>query len=1123
MTDTTPDALPIGVTLLNQYRIDQVLGQGGFGLTYLAHDIRLNIPVALKEFFAQGMSVRAGELTVRAKSTIHQEAFQYGLTRFLDEARNLARFRHPNIVQVLNFFEEHGSAYMVMTYEEGYAMSNALKLKRTLPEDNLLKIVLPLLDGLKVLHSAGFTHRDIKPDNIYIRNQDGSPVLLDFGSARQTTGDHTKSLTTMLTPGYAPFEQYYTSSKKQGPWTDIYSMAAVLYRSVTGRLPVNATDRSSALLQHEPDPLPSAVSLGKGRYSESFLVAIDKGLTLLEKQRPQNIDAWLEMLIRDSDPEEYLLTQMAYPIEPDTMVPTEPPQSFSLTLQAQPETTISFKNHHEPYTPGMLLPPGIYAIEANKPGFKSVEQIIEITDAEVSTPIKLEALTFSLSITTEPPDAIIEFLQYDKPYVRGIQLPSGDYKLKISKNSYDSLEEDVAIVLSDVELTITLAKTAFKLHIEPHPADAVINLLNTSQLYHPNLKLPPGNYKFEVTKKKYKPSLQEIEIIDTDISVDVSLKQSLSFSKFATTSIAITFLIFAMLSLVDWYGEYQQRQPIPLADKNPQLLEKIVNDSSHMGILHEPVTGTDFVWVPAGCFQMGSAKSTLERRHNVCLSTGFWMAQHEITQGQWQKIMGHNPAALQLSANHPVEQVSWHDVHKFIQRLNNQSGYTLRLPTEAEWEYACSSGGHNDEFCGGNKIESLAWHHPSKHTSPIKQKHANYLGLYDMSGNVWEWVEDDYDPAYYMNSPTTDPPGPITSLYKVMRGGSYKDDALDSRAASRSFNATATRHNTIGARLVIAPIVKNKLTPIAGENSTLHILTVRPNVRKYSVFVDGKDLSQSRLEINLPPGKHTLKVTSAGYVSFTKVVNLIANQAVQVNLVKNPPHAKIVAPANWTDPITGMEFIWVPKSCFQMGNKHGNDEEQPVHRICLSQGFWMAKYEITQGQWQKVTNHNPSENTKSDNHPVENISWKDVQLYIAHLNKQSQVSFRLPTEAEWEYACTSGGRHETYCGGNNLNQLAWHRSNANNELHAVGGKQANSLGLYDMSGNVTEWVQDAYNTTYYNNSPNRDPTGPETAAYRVNRGGSWGSQAEFCRSTNRHGLEPGFHNSHLGARLVRNP
>jgi len=276
---------------LHWYRIDKVLGQGGFGITYLAHDPNLDQLVAIKEYLPMELAVRDGDNSVYPASAANGERYQWGLERFIAEARTLAKFKHPAIVRVLSVFEENNTAYMVMEYEQGESLQSVLDRRKTLSEDELIPILAPLLDGLEQIHASGFIHRDIKPANIYIRD-DGSPVLLDFGSARQALGEQTKSLTSIVSPGYAPFEQYYSKSDRQGPWTDIYSLAATMYRAISGVMPMDAIDRSEAILKAERDIFVSAGEIGHGRYSPQFMQALDHALNFSEKKRPQSIAEW---------------------------------------------------------------------------------------------------------------------------------------------------------------------------------------------------------------------------------------------------------------------------------------------------------------------------------------------------------------------------------------------------------------------------------------------------------------------------------------------------------------------------------------------------------------------------------------------------------------------------------------------------------------------------------------------------------------------------------------------------------------------------------------------------------------------------------------------------------------
>ena len=277
-------ALPQGHRL-QEYELVRVLGFGGFGMTYLGFDHNLDKAVAIKEYLPSDIATRTADRSVAPQASEFRGDFQWGLERFLDEARTLARFDHRHIVKVYRFFEAHGTAYIVMEYAEGETLSAYLERKGTLSEAELKGILYPLLDGLEAVHGADFLHRDIKPGNIVLRAADGSPVLLDFGAARQAIGAKSRSVTSIVTPGYAPIEQY-SSRGRQGPWTDIYALGGVCYRALTGQVPEDATDRM------RNDPLVPVSQRCAGRVSGAFLSAIDLALSVDEGDRPQSIAAW---------------------------------------------------------------------------------------------------------------------------------------------------------------------------------------------------------------------------------------------------------------------------------------------------------------------------------------------------------------------------------------------------------------------------------------------------------------------------------------------------------------------------------------------------------------------------------------------------------------------------------------------------------------------------------------------------------------------------------------------------------------------------------------------------------------------------------------------------------------
>jgi formylglycine-generating enzyme required for sulfatase activity len=216
-------------------------------------------------------------------------------------------------------------------------------------------------------------------------------------------------------------------------------------------------------------------------------------------------------------------------------------------------------------------------------------------------------------------------------------------------------------------------------------------------------------------------------------------------------------------------------------------------------------------------------------------------------------------------------------------------------------------------------------------------------------------------------------------------------------------------------------------------------------------------------------------------------------------------------PREFKDPLTGMEFVFARGGCFPMGDTFGDGDadEKPVHEVCVSD-FFMGKYEVTQGQWKAIMGNNPSHfGSCGDSCPVEQVSWNDVQTFIQKLNRKTGRTFRLPTEAEWEYAARSGGKKEKYAGtDDSLDDYAWYAGDSGHRTHPVGQKKANSLGVFDMSGSVREWVADRYDRAYYSRGPRDNPPGPSSGSSRILRGGGWNSKRHYVRAAFRFGPYP---------------
>lgn len=288
------DALAPG-TELKEFVIERVLGVGGFGVTYLARDVSLDAWRAVKEYLPRECGVRRLDGVVGPRLGTDAEDYRWGLARFLKEARVLARFDHRYIVRVYRVFEALGTAYLVMEYVEGRSLKSEIHAGGMMADDEVRAILLAITESLVAVHDAGLLHRDIKPDNVMLR-PDGTPVLIDFGAARQMLGLSRSSITAVVSDGYAPIEQYAEQHERQGPWTDIYALGAVAYFALSGQVPPKAPDRLRT------DRLPPVADAASRPVHPGLGAAVDAALAVHEADRPQSVVEWRTMLHGTTDP-----------------------------------------------------------------------------------------------------------------------------------------------------------------------------------------------------------------------------------------------------------------------------------------------------------------------------------------------------------------------------------------------------------------------------------------------------------------------------------------------------------------------------------------------------------------------------------------------------------------------------------------------------------------------------------------------------------------------------------------------------------------------------------------------------------------------------------------------------
>ena len=564
---------------------------------------------------------------------------------------------------------------------------------------------------------------------------------------------------------------------------------------------------------------------------------------------------------------------------------------------------------------------------------------------------------------------------------------------------------------------------------------------------------------------------------------------------------------------------------------------------------------SNMVLIPAGSFTMGATNEQLA--NNGDSYSAFWkptkqqvtlsnykICRFEVTQQLWQDVMGSNPSYFNGGSNgtnlqRPVEQVSWDDCQIFIDSLNKKTGKKYRLPTEAEWEYAARGGANSTNsyiYIGGDTLDSVAWNpnNSSDQTHTVGTKKANALGLYDMSGNVWEWCYDWY--GNYSNTNVSNPEGPGSGNYRVTRGGGWFGFPFSYRVSYRFFTDPidiyfASSYD-LGLRLVLDSILPpnttnavTSITSITNTTATANINISNPN--GLSITAAGVVYSSS----NSTPTK------ADAYIAESSTGNLLGNYTLWLSsLTANTTYyvrgylnfkgtiyygsVQTFTTTNLTLTFANLDsnMVLVPAGSFTMGATNeqlaNNGDGYSVfwspatQQVTLS-SYKICRFEVTQQLWQDVMGSNPSNFTGNLQRPVWQVSWDSCQIFIDSLNKKTGKNYRLPTEAEWEYAAR-GGVNSTYSyiysGGNTLNDVAWNSNNSNSQTQTVGNKQANALGLYDMSGNVWEWCSDWYGN--YSNSAVTNPQGPSSGTYRVYRGGSWYYDGKYYRVSYRDGNYP---------------
>jgi len=921
------------------------------------------------------------------------------LRRFAREIDAMLAVPHEHIVPITDHGDDDGCPYVVMRFLPGGSLADH---RRRDDEGNplansagMLHFWLPAIaEALDYVHQRGMLHRDVKPGNIFF---DGfwNAFLGDFGIAKVVDGtgglakEQTLTATMMAigTPDFMAPELFSPKAKPDGR-ADQYALAVTVYEMLCGVRPFTGS-KAHIVVEHTGMQVPPLQNKGL-RIPESLCSAVEQALAKKPAERFSTCSEFVRAALQDVAP---------LSPEPDTTRLLCPGCKNILKLpQRAAGRTGSCPKCREPIDVAEDLGSLWLKREERGAGTTTAKQLLTPLDeprTQASTraiwPWGMLALTTCCGLALGYAGGAVSQQAKMQAEVeqakarRQVELDAVNESL--AKVASENVELEHAVATRDTELAAALAaKTSSPVEATPVTKPRVFRTESNSV---------GGGQSGEGDTEQSQPRLEDSPTEPT--SADIEVEEIVQL-KGLTNSIDVEMKL-----------------------------------------------------IPAGTFTMGQAGGEPSvAAHQVMLTKPFYIGVYEVTNAQWRRVMGGVPSKWR-DDDRPVERVSEKDVAAFCQKLSalpeeREAGLVYRLPTEAEWEYACRAG-KPTEYSFGDEESSLGeygWFdgNSGQQTHPVGQKKPNAWGLFDMHGNVWEWCSDWY--GDYLNGEATDPTGPSSGPYRGFRGGGWGDAAINCTSALRIREKRLSQPDSQGFRLVCSQLVP----------------------------------------VTLPLKKKTNSL--------------------------------------------GIEMLEIPAGTFLMGEGDG------AVAVTLTLPFWLGRTEVTQKQWSAFMGTEPwiveGQSPQGATYPAVNISWHEAQGFCAQLTKRERSlrriradeEYRLPTDAEWEYACRAGTTTAYSFGDNesNLGVFAWFDENNGKAIQPVGKKQPNPWGFFDMHGNVAEWCSDWFANEVLGGV---DPVGPDKGSARVVRSGFWWHRPADYQSSRRHQEAPTYHDSRLGFRVARGP
>jgi formylglycine-generating enzyme required for sulfatase activity/serine/threonine protein kinase len=762
---TNHSALPIGARV-GRYQIVSVLGQGAFGITYRARDTHLERDVAVKEYLPALLAARPDGVGVLPRSTEVAEDFFHGRRQFLDEAKTIAKLGHaPAVVRVHDFLEANGTGYAVMELLEGESLATLLRRERRLPQAAIERLLYPLLDGLEQIHATGFLHRDIKPENIIVA-RDGSPTLIDFGASRYAVADRTQLFTAIFTPAFAALEQF--TSERQGPFTDIYALAATLYACVAGEAPQSAAKRMMG-----GTAMASTQSVGAGGYTPNLLFAIDAGLRLKPEERPQTIAEWRTVLATG-----------AWNGQLNAGATTVVAQKRA----AVPAVAVKAGSSRRMRNAVLLsLVAGIVVIGAGVGLWLVRPSIVEAEWQRIETEARQKLEDEARQRAEAEARRRAEAEAKQKAETEARQRAEAEARRRAEAEARQKAEAD-ARQKADAEA---------KLKVE---ADARQREAEAKQRAEADARQRAAA---EAAEKAEADSKQKVAPVSVVAAPQPRVSRDCPDCPEMVSIPVGSFLMGAAPA-------EEEREKVPERSRNVASPLRSVRVTKPFSLGRYEVTRAQYAaFVTATGHAVGAG----------CEAFG--------EDGKWSEKPGLNwrTPGFEQTDNDPVVCVSWNDSKAYVAWLSKLTGKPYRLPSEAEWEYAARALTTTSRYWGNDRTPTCYFANVADRTvaqklkaafnadaifqcsdnyvqtAPVGRFQANQFGLYDMLGNVWEWVEDCRNTSY-QGAPWTQEAWTTGQCgSRGRRGGGWTTSHSFLRSAARSWDPVNAHSTSIGFRV----------------------------------------------------------------------------------------------------------------------------------------------------------------------------------------------------------------------------------------------------------------------------------------------------------------------------------